>query len=271
MIVVADKSTGATTAYRVFDGDIGNDIRTFYEWDTDGKTVPATTDSTECVDDIIAVDLQRGGMRTLCTLITQPKRIPVKTETSFEVPEMPPPTLGNAEGGDSEGLHVAVSRPAGFPSAKMYYSWIKTAVVGGGCTRVVGPTIPVLTNRTGARTLSVIATCPGHVTSSAKKGFDVECTAAPTIGATARRAELSEADTDFGITELIGSYEVTLEHDNPFAKIIYCVTAAIDSGTPKPTLEYKGKFAVEAGRNQIVSAVATAPGEGRSTIASMYA
>lgn len=266
MIPVLDKPTGATTAYKVFDGQMGNGVRVFYVWDEFDGPIPATVTSTECTDDVIQVNTERGGARTLSLLVTQPKRVPVRLEMKIDVPQLPLPKLSDAEGDESSGLHVRVDKPEGFPSAKMYYSWNKTAVVGGGCTRVLGPTVPVLTNRNGLRTLSVIAICPGHFPGTVNKTFDIECTAAPTIAAAAHKGDLSEADADFGITEIVGSYEITLEHENPFARIIYCVGSADDKVKAKPTIEYKGPFTVEADTNLLVSAQATAPGEAISEV-----
>ena len=54
---------------------------------------------------------------------------------------------------------------------RRYYSWTKKATIGKGSSRVVGDAVPVLANKSGARTLSVVASYPGHASSWAEREY----------------------------------------------------------------------------------------------------
>eukprot|EP00038_Savillea_parva_P029761 m.73317 g.73317 ORF g.73317 m.73317 type:complete len:951 (-) comp8831_c0_seq1:151-3003(-) len=275
MIPVVDKPTRAVTAYKVFGGNMGNGIRVYYAWDQDGEVdVTASTDSTECTNDVIDVVLDRPGERTLSVLVTQPNRMPSRSRVSVTVPALPAPTLGDTESDDTQkGLFVTVTPPQGFPTATMYYSWLKKATLDGTTgSRVKGSSVPVLANRTGARTLSVVAGYPGHVASSAERAYHIECSETPVITARSTEPQIDDTQVEFGTLEFVGTHTVSIKHANPFATVMYSITPASDAKGKqhrKPSIIYKEPFVIDADKEVVVSAEAVAPGEAPSELTSI--
>mmetsp|Transcript_14703 Transcript_14703/g.43509 ORF Transcript_14703/g.43509 Transcript_14703/m.43509 type:complete len:1588 (-) Transcript_14703:69-4832(-) len=266
MVPVLDKATAKPIAFKVFDADMGGSVRVCYAWDE-----AADPASRECVDDTIEVDTHRAGERRLSVLVFQSNRLPYRHVMDVIVPQLPPLRLGDTEEVDGKGLQVTVDGPAGFPQAKLYYSWNKTAIAGkdGGCTRVIGRKVPVITNRVGSRTLSVIASYPGHTSSSTKRSYDVGRSSQPAITVASHHPEPTDDDAAFGLTELVGSHVVTIEHDNAFANIVYCFAPPGDAAA-KPFVLYSKPFTLEADRELVVSAQAVTPGDVPSEVATLH-